>query len=174
MTATLLDERELAGGVTFRRVKLSFGPEGKLSMEAALFVPKGDGPFATMARAQRAVRGLRRKGELPAPVRVVLRGGIYELDKPWKLGPEDSLTLHLFHDEDVEVYVNGQLVRKESLAPGSYDLLNLPLTTGEGGYQTVLRDAFGRVPTRSRPRRKRRRRAGCRCARHARARPSRS
>ena len=45
----------------------------------------------------------------------------------------------------LEVYVNGQMVRREAIAPGSYDLLNLPLTSGDGAYQTVLRDAFGRT-----------------------------
>src|SRR5207237_1756841 len=40
--------RELAGGVQFRHVRLSFGPQEKLGFEVALFIPAGSGPFATI------------------------------------------------------------------------------------------------------------------------------
>ncbi len=49
-----------------------------------------DGPFATVERAQKAVRKLKRKGELPEPVRVLIRGGVYELKKPLVFTPADS------------------------------------------------------------------------------------
>jgi outer membrane usher protein len=45
----------------------------------------------------------------------------------------------------LEVYVNGALVRRERLAPGTYDLSNLPATSGAGVVQAVLKDAFGRT-----------------------------
>jgi outer membrane usher protein len=45
----------------------------------------------------------------------------------------------------LEVYVNGALVRREQLAPGSYDLANLPATSGAGVVRAVLKDAFGRT-----------------------------
>jgi len=45
----------------------------------------------------------------------------------------------------LELYVNGALVRRERLAPGTYDLANLPVTSGAGLVQAVLRDAFGRT-----------------------------
>jgi outer membrane usher protein len=45
----------------------------------------------------------------------------------------------------LEVYVNGSLVRRERLAPGTYDLTNFPATSGAGAVQAVLRDAFGRT-----------------------------
>lgn len=49
-----------------------------------------DGPFATLEAAQKAVRRLKRKGELAEPVRVLIRGGVYELKKPLHFGPQDS------------------------------------------------------------------------------------
>ncbi len=49
-----------------------------------------DGPFATIEAAQKAVRKLKRKGELTEPVRVIIRGGVYALKKPLRFGPEDS------------------------------------------------------------------------------------
>ena len=42
-----------------------------------------------------------------------------------------------------DVYVNGHLVRSIDLAPGLYDLQNLPLDTGRVNAQVVLRNDFG-------------------------------
>lgn len=50
-----------------------------------------DGPFATIARARDAVRGLKAHG-LTQSVSVVVRGGTYFLAKPIRFGPEDSGT----------------------------------------------------------------------------------
>ncbi len=47
-----------------------------------------DGPFAGVGRARDAAREVLRSGELP--VRIVLRGGLYELDEPLVFAPEDS------------------------------------------------------------------------------------
>ena len=53
---------------------------------------RGDGPFATLARARDAIRALKAHGPLAAPVTVLLRGGLYCLSEPFQLGPEDSGT----------------------------------------------------------------------------------
>lgn len=45
----------------------------------------------------------------------------------------------------VEVWVNGALVRTLQVAPGTYDLSNLPVTTGQNDVRVVVRDAFGRT-----------------------------
>ena len=47
-------------------------------------------PFATVERAQAAVRALRSPDGMPEAVEVVLRGGRYELTEPLRLGAEDS------------------------------------------------------------------------------------
>ena len=49
-------------------------------------------PFATIARAQQAVRELKTGGSLTQPVTVYVRGGIYELGEPLRFHPEDSGT----------------------------------------------------------------------------------
>ncbi len=49
-----------------------------------------DGPFATFTRAQQAVRELKGRLESPRPIRVLLRGGIYRINKPIVLQAEDS------------------------------------------------------------------------------------
>jgi hypothetical protein len=51
-----------------------------------------DGPFATVKRAQEAVRALVKARKEPRPVRVVLRAGTYYLNSPLDFGPEDSGT----------------------------------------------------------------------------------
>jgi len=50
-----------------------------------------DGPFASVARAQEAVRTLRRQGELAKPVTVRIRG-VHRLKEPVVFSPEDSGT----------------------------------------------------------------------------------
>lgn len=43
---------------------------------------------------------------------------------------------------EVEVYVNGQLSKREHLGPGPFSLTNLPGTLGAGNTTVVIRDAF--------------------------------
>jgi outer membrane usher protein len=50
-----------------------------------------------------------------------------------------------------EVYVNGQLIRREQLPPGPFELRNLPATVGSGTAEVILRDAFGRQQVISSP-----------------------
>jgi hypothetical protein len=68
-------------------------PQGKDGWSGKSADPGGgDGPFATVTRAQAAVRALLRTRNEPRPVRVVLRGGTYYLDTPLEFGVEDSGT----------------------------------------------------------------------------------
>ncbi len=43
----------------------------------------------------------------------------------------------------VDVYVNGAMVRREELAPGQFDLRNIPVLSGSGSVRLVVRDVFG-------------------------------
>ncbi|WP_242334776.1 MULTISPECIES: fimbria/pilus outer membrane usher protein [Anaeromyxobacter] len=45
----------------------------------------------------------------------------------------------------IDVYVNGALARTLTVAPGTYDLSNLPVSTGANDVRIVVRDAFGRT-----------------------------
>jgi len=51
-----------------------------------------DGPFATIARARDAVRAMKQRQPLAAPVRVLLRGGSYTLNETLIFTPADSGT----------------------------------------------------------------------------------
>lgn len=44
----------------------------------------------------------------------------------------------------VDLYVNGRLQRQEILAPGTFELRNVPVPAGGGVARLVVRDAFGR------------------------------
>ncbi len=61
-------------------------PDGSDSSEGTIRAP-----FATVARAQQAVRELK-KQDRSGSVTVYLRGGLYELSEPLRFGPEDSGT----------------------------------------------------------------------------------
>lgn len=43
-----------------------------------------------------------------------------------------------------DVYVNGQLVARADVAPGAFDLRDVPVPIGAGDVRVVLRDQFGR------------------------------
>jgi outer membrane usher protein len=43
-----------------------------------------------------------------------------------------------------DIYINGLLARRQSLAPGPFELRNLPVLAGSGAVTLVLRDPFGR------------------------------
>ena len=43
-----------------------------------------------------------------------------------------------------DIYVNGYLLRREAIAPGAFEMRNLPVYAGAGVARVVVRDAFGR------------------------------
>lgn len=46
---------------------------------------------------------------------------------------------------DLELYLNGVLLKREHFSPGGFELLNLPATSGLQNIELVLRDAYGRT-----------------------------
>lgn len=68
----------------------------------------------------------------------------FSLDPYFIRGPLPRLQGFALTPSRVDVYVNGVLQRQESIKAGQFDLLNLPLDTGDGAYRAVIRDAFGR------------------------------
>jgi len=90
--ATLL--AALAAGPLTAQTVFFVSPGGNDAWSGALAAPnetRTDGPFATISRAQRAVREAR--AAAPArPVTVRLRGGTYFLEQPIAFRPEDSGT----------------------------------------------------------------------------------
>ena len=57
--------------------------------------------------------------------------------------PTLSLSTPIAVPSVMEVYVNGQVVSQERVAPGRLDVRNLPLTMGRNDARIVVRDAFG-------------------------------
>lgn len=79
------------------------------------------------------------RGHLPS----VNAGGIgisrsyRDLQPLTKLSPSNSQEFYLKLAAEVQVIVNGNIIAKVRLAPGRYDLNDLPLTTGENDVQVV-------------------------------------
>jgi len=71
----------------------------------------------------------------------------YSLDPYYVFLPTQRLSGTALTPSTVEVYVNGQLVRRESLPPGQFDLQNIPTTSGSGETRVVIKDAFGAAQT---------------------------
>lgn len=68
----------------------------------------------------------------------------YSLDPYFVRYPTVGLTGTTSAPSTVDVYVNGQLIRREQLPPGTFDLQSLPLPIGASSTRIVVRDAFGR------------------------------
>ena len=45
----------------------------------------------------------------------------------------------------VDVYINGVLVQRRDVPPGPFDLQNIPVSSGAGTAQVVIRDAYGNL-----------------------------
>ena len=78
----------------------------------------------------------------------VFMGGLsvsrdFDLDPYFVRYPTLSLSGAVTTPSTVDVYVNGSLVRREPLPPGTFDLTNLSVPTGSGLTRVVIRDAFG-------------------------------
>ncbi|HXE80605.1 MAG TPA: fimbria/pilus outer membrane usher protein [Vicinamibacterales bacterium] len=68
----------------------------------------------------------------------------YSLDPYFVRYPTVGLTGTASAPSTLDVYVNGQLIRREQLPPGTFDLQSLPLPIGANSTRIVIRDAFGR------------------------------
>jgi outer membrane usher protein len=68
----------------------------------------------------------------------------FSLDPYYVQSARPATTAFAASPSTLEVYVNGALVRRQAVGPGTLDLANIPLTTGTNSVRTVLRDAYGR------------------------------
>ncbi len=68
--------------------KFYVSPDGSDSwsgLSAGANASKTDGPFLTLWAAAQAVKCYKAACTAPEEIRVCLRGGLYELDRPWVL-----------------------------------------------------------------------------------------
>ena len=97
-----------AAAIESTPVDLYISPDGDDTWSGRLPDPiADDGPFASLERARDEIRTLRKSGRLPHGAVVHLRGGRYELDRPFALTAEDSgsseapVTYRAYQDEKV-------------------------------------------------------------------------
>jgi len=80
----------------------------------------------------------------------VILGGVgvtreFALDPYFVRQPLPRLSGAILSPSTLDVYVNGALVRQEAIAPGRFEVRNLPVTNGAGQVSYVVRDSFGRT-----------------------------
>lgn len=76
-------------------VTLHVSPQGNDAWSGRLKRPNTegtDGPLASLRGARDVVRNLRSSGESPDAVKVLVEDGLYQMDEPFVLSPEDSGT----------------------------------------------------------------------------------
>jgi outer membrane usher protein len=79
----------------------------------------------------------------------VVMGGIsffreFSLDPYFVRNPGLNYSGAVATPSTIDVYVNGQLLRRVPVPPGEFELKDLPVPAGVGDTRLVLRDAFGR------------------------------
>ena len=75
----------------------------------------------------------------------------FNLDPYFMPSPTQAYTGVVTVPSTASVYVNGRLVREIQLAPGQYNLTNIPRSAGSGVTQIVIRNAFGQTQQISQP-----------------------
>lgn len=70
---------------------------------------------------------------------------LYSLNPYFISYPLQSVSGNVGLPSDLEVYLDGQLVRRERLRPGEFELRDLVAYTGARDVRVQLRDSFGRV-----------------------------
>ena len=68
----------------------------------------------------------------------------FHLDPYLVVAPRPSFTAFAATPSTLEVWVNGTMVRQQSVPAGTLDLTNIPVVSGAGDVRTVLRDSYGR------------------------------
>ncbi len=69
----------------------------------------------------------------------------FSLDPYFVRQPLPRISGAILSPSTLDVYVNGALVREQPIAPGPFEIRNLPVTGGQGQVSYVVRDAFGRT-----------------------------
>jgi outer membrane usher protein len=71
----------------------------------------------------------------------------FELQPDYAYFPSPGLSGTVLGPTTADVYVNGSFVRSVQLAPGNFNLSDIPVPAGAGVSQIVLRDAYGNSQT---------------------------
>jgi outer membrane usher protein FimD/PapC len=70
---------------------------------------------------------------------------VYRLDPYFITQPVMDLTGSVIFPTEAEIYLNGVLIGKEKISPGSFELKNLYSYTGSHNIEVLLKDPFGNV-----------------------------
>jgi hypothetical protein len=126
------------------RMVLYVAPNGNDTWSGRLADPASngqDGPFATVHRAQLALREWRAASPpaATAPVpEVQLRGGAYYLDQPWTLTPEDSGTIYRAYRAERPILSGGVRITGWVAGNDGRWRADLPAVRDQGWHFTQL------------------------------------
>ncbi len=70
---------------------------------------------------------------------------VYRLDPYFITQPVMDLQGTVIYPTQAEIYLNGVLIGKQDIAPGSFDLKNIYSQTGSHNIEVVLKDPFGNI-----------------------------
>ncbi|MHC4111548.1 MAG: right-handed parallel beta-helix repeat-containing protein [Planctomycetota bacterium] len=115
-------------------VTLYVSPKGNDSWSGRLGQPnsqKTNGPKASLSGARDAIRQLKSKGPLTAPVDVVILPGTYTLTEPFTLMPQDSGTkkcpiTYMAAQDSQPVFTGGRVIKGFTRGPNGIWQANIP------------------------------------------------
>lgn len=144
----LFTEAGWSRGPNSLRTTLSYTPQGDLRRGSTQFVHDDRNRLRRWIVGDSTL-GTARLGGRPnlAGISVVRS---FDLDPYFVRYPRMGLDAIAETPSTVEVYVNGNLVRRDTVDPGRFRLDDLPVPTGSGDVRVVVRDAFGRATEASR------------------------
>jgi outer membrane usher protein len=75
----------------------------------------------------------------------------FDLDPYFVRTPTMAVSGAVTTPSTIDVYVNGSIVRRQQVQPGTFDITSLALPAGSGTTEIVVRDAFGQERTLTNP-----------------------
>lgn len=75
----------------------------------------------------------------------------FDLDPYFVRTPTMAVSGAVTTPSTIDVYVNGSIVRRQQVQPGTFDITSLALPAGTGTAEIVVRDAFGQEKTLTNP-----------------------
>ena len=109
-----------------------------------------DGPLATIQAARDAIRRIRAKSGEMAEATVLLRGGVYRMEEPFVLLPQDSTTTYAAYTGEKPILSGGRVIRGWKPAEGKLWAAEIPeAAQGKWAFQQLFVDGGRRTRARS-------------------------
>jgi hypothetical protein len=132
---------------------LHVAPNGNDAWSGRLAAPnraRTDGPLATIQGARDAIRRMREQRGGMVEATVLLRGGVYRLEEPFVLAPQDSMVTYAAYPGEKPILSGGRVIRGWKPAEGKLWAAEIPeAAQGKWAFQQLFVNGQRRTRARS-------------------------